>query len=87
MGIYKRLNRSIVFRMTDEEYESLRAAFAREGGRSLSDFLRSVIVRSVSKAQDDSSESKRLRNLERRVRRLEQAQGLAASTPRRKAAS
>ena len=47
MSIVKPRNRLVNFRLNEEEYESLKAAYSLRGARSLSDFARSVVMRSV----------------------------------------
>jgi hypothetical protein len=41
-------NRSVVFRLTEDEYDSLRSAFMRSGGRSLSDFTRTSLLNAIA---------------------------------------
>ena len=41
---FKQRNRMVVFRLTEDEYESLRAACASAGARNLSDYTRSGLL-------------------------------------------
>ena len=41
--VFKRRNRLISFRLSEEEYESLRALCVTEGARSVSDYARSAL--------------------------------------------
>jgi hypothetical protein len=38
----------VVFRMTEEEYEALRAVSANSGARNVSDFVRSTVLASMA---------------------------------------
>jgi hypothetical protein len=46
MAINNRRNRVVLFRLTQDEYESLRTASSVEGARSFSDFARAKLLRS-----------------------------------------
>jgi predicted DNA-binding protein len=63
----------MVFRLSQEEYESLLAATSERGGRSVSDFIRTAVLATVENGLDHESTPSRLRELERRVRKLETA--------------
>ena len=65
--MYKIRSRIINFRVTDEEFERLKAASALRGARCLSDFARSIILEtsSTDPVQD------RLLSFERRITNLE----------------
>jgi transposase-like protein len=45
--LVKPRTRSVVFRLTEEEYESLRAAYSASGARSISNFARSKVLSST----------------------------------------
>jgi hypothetical protein len=45
MPVYRPRNRLVNFRVNEEEYESLRAACAQNGARSISDFARLAVLR------------------------------------------
>jgi hypothetical protein len=45
MAINNRRNRVVLFRLTQDEYESLRTASSVEGARSFSDFARTKLLR------------------------------------------
>jgi len=70
MNILKR-DRVMVFRLSQDEYEHLRSAAEVNGGRSVSDFIRSTLLAQVS--PEHQATPVRLRELEQRVRRLESA--------------
>jgi hypothetical protein len=48
MSLSKPRNRSVVFRLTEEEYAALRDACQRSGGRSLSEFARNSLLGSIA---------------------------------------
>ena len=45
MAVTKPRNRLVNFRLTEEEFQSLRTASAESGARSISDFARSAVLR------------------------------------------
>ena len=47
MPLLKRRTKLVSFRLSDEEYEKLRVACVAEGARSISEFARSALQRSV----------------------------------------
>ena len=47
MSVLKRRSKLVSFRLSDEEYEKLRVACVAEGARSISEFARSALQRSV----------------------------------------
>jgi hypothetical protein len=63
----------MVFRLSQDEYESLINASAQSGGRSLSEFVRISLMSSLATGSDDRATPTRVRELEQRVRRLETA--------------
>jgi uncharacterized protein (DUF1778 family) len=48
MPVFNPRNRLVNFRLSDEEFEQLRASSAVSGARSLSDFARSAVMRCAS---------------------------------------
>jgi hypothetical protein len=69
----RRRDRTLVFRMSQDEYESLLAATTQGGGRSVSDFIRTAVLSTIESGPDHQSTSSRLREIEQRIRRLESA--------------
>ena len=63
----------MVFRLSQDEYESLVAATSESGGRSVSDFIRTAVMATVENGLDHKSTPARVRELEQRVRKLETA--------------
>lgn len=47
MPVFKPRNRLVNFRLSEEEFEKLRASCSLNGARSLSDFARAAVMRSV----------------------------------------
>ena len=68
-----RRDRTMVFRLSQDEYESLMAATTQSGGRSVSDFIRTAVLSTIESGTDPKATPSRLRELEQRVRRLESA--------------
>lgn len=68
-----RRDRTMVFRLSQEEYESLLAATSEHGGRSVSDFIRTAVLATVESGLDIKSTPARLRDLEQRIHKLEAA--------------
>jgi predicted DNA-binding protein len=73
MTSIRRRDRTMVFRLSQDEYESLLRATSQNGGRSVSDFIRTAVLATVENGMDHKSTSSRLRELEQRIRRLETA--------------
>jgi hypothetical protein len=48
MPVFKPRNRLVNFRLSEEEFEKLRASCSLYGARSLSDFARAAVMRSVA---------------------------------------
>ena len=76
MPVLKPRNRLINFRLSEEEFEMLRSSCARCGARSLSEFARTAVLRSVAaglgqSAPEDSTQSARVATLDRKVQDLE----------------
>jgi len=69
MPILKRRNRIVVFRLSQDEYEGLKAACAERGAASISSFARADLLTSLE--HNRSSEvSRALSNLETSVQRM-----------------
>ncbi len=49
MPVLKRRNRMVIFRLTEEEYENLKAVCTVRGARNLSDFARSELLTSIER--------------------------------------
>jgi hypothetical protein len=47
MSVFKRRTKLVSFRVSDEEYEKLQGACVAEGARSISEFARSALQRTV----------------------------------------
>lgn len=73
MTAMRRRDRTMVFRLSQDEYESLLQATSQNGGRSVSEFIRTAVLTTVENGMDHRSTSSRLRELEQRIRRLETA--------------
>jgi len=73
MTAMRRRDRTMVFRLSQDEYESLLQATSQNGGRSVSDFIRTAVLATVENGMDHKSTSSRLRELEQRIRKLETA--------------
>lgn len=72
VAVFKSRNRLVVFRLNDEEYASLKVACPRKGARSISDFARSAVLRSVGmEEREEESLQRRLLNLRDAVAELE----------------
>lgn len=54
MPVFKPRNRLVNFRLSEEEFEKLRASCALNGARSLSDFARAAVMRSVATGQTET---------------------------------
>jgi hypothetical protein len=67
MPLLKQRNRIVVFRLSQEEYDSLKAACAVAGGRSVSDYTRSELLACI---QSDSIYSVVLRRFGELDRKL-----------------
>src|SRR5712692_7030163 len=77
MSVLKRRTRMVNFRLSDDEYESLRSFCTTEGVRSISDFARSAVCRSLTNGSDFADEQ-----LEVRVHELDGKVDALAGTVR-----
>jgi hypothetical protein len=69
MAAFKRRTRFIIFRLTEDEYKQLREACLKRGARTVSDFARTELLRSVGGDGEDLTD--RLAGIESGMRRLE----------------
>ena len=76
MPILKRRDRIVVFRLSQDEYEGLKAACAERGAASISSFARSELLTSLDRDRL-SGVYRQLSNLESSVQRI-----LEAITPK-----
>jgi hypothetical protein len=76
LPILKRRNRIVVFRLSQDEYEGLKAACAERGAASISSFARSELLTSLDRDRL-SGVYRQLSNLESSVQRI-----LEALTPK-----
>lgn len=53
MAVLKRRTRMVNFRLTEDEYEYLKDLCQREGARSVSDFARTAVCRSIGPPKPD----------------------------------
>ena len=70
MAILKRRSRMISFRLSEDEYASLRSLCENEGARSVSDLARDAVHRLIKKDSPDSMEMA-LRTLQGRMEILD----------------
>ena len=66
MAVLKRRNKMVNFRVSEDEYEYLKTLCASEGARSISDFARMAVCRSIASHASSLEEP-----LDRRVERLD----------------
>ncbi len=72
MPLFKRRGNLVNFRLTDEEYESLRLATSACGAHSLSEYVRDAVLRSVkSNIRENPSGAARPSNMEGHISDLE----------------
>ena len=69
----QRRDRTLVFRLSQHEYDRLVVAASEAGGRSVSDFIRTAVLATIETGVDHKATPERLRELEQRVRKLETA--------------
>lgn len=76
MPVFKPRNRLVNFRLSEEEFEKLRASCSLYGARSLSDFARAAVMRSVTGGSHSSSDTadpgidRKMNDLESRIGEL-----------------
>jgi hypothetical protein len=78
MPVFRPRNRLVNFRLSEDEFDRLRASCALQGARSLSDFARAAVLRAVAgTGHNDATEppanpaDPRLAALDRKVNDLE----------------
>ncbi len=76
MPVFNPRNRLVNFRLSEEEFDKLRASSALSGARSLSDFARNAVMRSVAHTGPESSAASpaadpRTPSIDRKVLELE----------------
>ena len=64
-------NRIVVFRLSEEEYNSLRSACDAAGGRTLSDFTRSELLTLVQTADAGSGIERKFGEIDRKLNALQ----------------
>ena len=69
MPVLKRRSRIVIFRLTDDEYDDLKAACVDRGARNVSDFARNALLESIT--QDREGVTRKLQDIESGVHRLE----------------
>ena len=92
MSVLNPRNRLVNFRLSEIEFEKLKAACARQGARSISDFARSSVLRSLDEPPEVVAPSYgRVSSLDQKVAELEirvdQLLRLLSATSRSQAAS
>jgi hypothetical protein len=73
MKTHRPRERNLVFRLSQEEYDSILAAQTQSGKRSLSEFIRVAVMGAIAAGLDEGASSNRIRELELRVRHIEAA--------------
>jgi hypothetical protein len=63
-------NRVVVFRLTEEEYRSLKAACSAAGGRNLSDYTRSELLLALRSDGADIAIQRRFQEIDHKLRDL-----------------
>ncbi len=76
MPVLKPRNRLVNFRLSEDEYERLKASCALHGARSLSDFARAAVLRAVVPGaiavfQDNALPDGRANQMDRKIHDLE----------------
>jgi transcriptional antiterminator Rof (Rho-off) len=69
MTFLKRRDRTVIFRLTQDEYDNLETACLRRGARTLSDYARSELLQAVER--DQSEVMQELSDLRSRLERME----------------
>jgi hypothetical protein len=90
MAIYSPRTRLVNFRLSEDEYQTLKDAAIRQGARSISDFARGAILTSVSSTRGDGGQMD-LSGLERKVsdiqNTVERISGLLGNPPHQPAST
>jgi hypothetical protein len=69
MAFHKPRTRLVNFRLTEEEYETLKSAAENRGARSISDFARAAILSSVA-TQDTGGNGQNLTGIDRKLEEI-----------------
>ena len=69
MTFIKRRDRTVIFRLTQDEYDNLETACRQRGARTLSDYARSELLQAVER--DQSEVMRELSDLRCRLERME----------------
>lgn len=73
MGVLKRRNRMVNFRLSEDEYVALKNICLKEGARSLSDFARAAVCRLMAASRPaDEPLDIWVRNLDAKVGEIDQ---------------
>jgi hypothetical protein len=70
MPVLKRRTRTVIFRLTEDEYDQLKTALVTHGARNVSDFARTELLKSVAGERQEMTQ--KLAQIESSVNRLEQ---------------
>jgi hypothetical protein len=73
MKTHRPREKNLVFRLSQEEYDSILAAQSQSGKRSLSEFIRVAVMGAIAGELEEGATVSRVRSLELRVRHLETA--------------
>ena len=72
MSFLKRRNRMVIFRVTEDEYETLKAVCSVRGARNLSDFARNELLQSIQRvASPDEAVAGHLSQIDQKLSTLE----------------
>ncbi|HCC56963.1 MAG TPA: hypothetical protein DEQ47_06795 [Solibacterales bacterium] len=70
MAFHKPRTRLVNFRLTEEEYETLKSAAENRGARSISDFARAAILSSVATQDSGASHGQGLTGIDRKLEEI-----------------
>lgn len=71
MAIYSPRTRLVNFRLSEDEYQTLKEAAIKQGARSISDFARGAILTSVTASRAEAGGQMDLSGLERKVSEIQ----------------
>jgi hypothetical protein len=71
MAIYSPRTRLVNFRLSEDEYQTLKEAAIRQGARSISDFARGAILNSVTHPRSENGQQLDLTGLDRKVSEIQ----------------
>jgi hypothetical protein len=72
MPFFKQRNRVVVFRLSQEEYDNLKAACAAAGGRNVSEYTRSELLASIQSDSINSLVQRRFGEVDRKLADLQE---------------